>query len=969
MIAIRKAKRPAQQRTASAPAFGALLALLLSAVLLCAPGCSSAAGGSRALTQDSDIAHGVLDNGMSYYIKQNSEPANRLAVRLVVRAGSIQEDDDQQGVAHLVEHMAFNGSQHFKGRELVDFFESIGMGFGPEINAYTSFDETVYMLELPADNPEFLETALTVVYDWACALDFDAEKLETERSVVIEEWRLHLGVDDRVMQQQVPFMLPDSRYAQRMPIGKTDVIRNVSRERVIDFYKKWYRPDLMSVIIVGDAPAAELEQAVKQQLSAIPAPQEPLPRKEPAGVSTPREDALLVIRDPEITSTRIDIMAHKPPQQLKTARDVRQAMARAAAFNIFSQRMYELSLTAGSPLYAAGAGQQKLVEPVDLLFAAVIPTEGGFTQALDLLLTELERLDTFGVTESELARIKQAIIADEELRLANSAAQTNAAVVSQLLGAALYGDIVLSAQDRFDIYTAAAQSLTLQEVNEACRGWFPAAGKLMTVSAPENAADIPSDADIFAQWQAGADPALIVPYDDGVDDRPLYPEPPAAPGSIVSEQVLLTEPVTVAEWVLSNGVRVIANPTDFTQDEILMQAVRRGGLSMFPDEMFHSALAAADYVELSGLNGFSPMQIIKKLSGKQVSIVPVIAPYYSGLEASSSAADFEDVFRLVQLYFTAPEFTEDGWSQVIAGAELAAAENENTPQGQLRQAFLNLRYGDALRYQPLTKDAIQALDPAAAEQAYRACFSDADGYTFIFTGSFDMQQLREFACTYLAALPSAHVQGERAEPPLLDPDAAYVPFPQGTPSAAVYKGIEDQRSVYIAFGGTLPENDVDGVTLRRQRLEDMTQYLRTALRQTIREQLGGSYGVSVYTSTAQYPTPNYETHISFSCTPGREHELAAAVIAEIERLQQTLPTDADMTKITESYRRTMETNLEQNQFWAASIAQCVLDSVPLEQIADTARIEQDQTPQTLQQTLNQVLDTDNHISAFLYPDN
>lgn len=942
--------------------------LFAACVVLTAVACSSVPKSSqntKQLVQDPAIISGTLENGMRYYIKQNSEPKNRLSIRLAVQAGSMQEDDDQQGVAHFVEHMAFNGSQHFKGSELVDFFESIGMGFGPEINAYTSFDETVYMLELPADNPEFLDTALTVVYDWACALDFDAEKLENERQVIVEEWRLGLGADDRIMQKQIPFMLPESRYAQRLPIGKTEIIENISRERVIDFYKKWYRPELMSIIIVGDAEPASLEQAVKQHLSAIPATGE-IPEKQPARITIPKKDALLVTRDPELSSTRIDIMAYKEPQHIRTTQDLKDALVNSVACSIFSQRMTELSFGADSPVYAAGAGLQKFVDPLDLQFAAIIPTPGKFTEALQILLTELERIRKYGVTETELQRIKDDIIASETQRLANSAAISNSSIVAQLLEHSRSGDIVLSAQDRYNLYTEAVQSITREQVNRACKDWFPAKGKLMTVTAPDSASDIPSEQEIFAIWQKGPDKASVVPYSDDVDDRPLYLEKPAVSGSILSEQTLLTEPLTVTQWLLSNGVRVIINQTDFKQDEILMNAVRRGGLSYFSDEEYQSAAAAAEYVEQSGLNGLTPMQVVKKLSGKQISITPVIAPYYSGLRASCSAADFEDMFRLTQLYFTAPYFSEDGWSQVLIARQRQAAQLMNTPEGHFYQALSALRYGESPRYAPVTEETISLLNSAAAERAYRTCFEDANGYTFIFTGSFDVEQLRTFACDYLATLPSGYAENKAL--PAVSPDSAYIPFPQGKPSVTVKKGLEDQRTVYIAFGGALPAVETDDITLQHQQLDDMTQYLRTVLRETIREQMGGSYNVSVYTASAEYPSPHYETEIAFSCAPGRERELADAVIAEIKRLQDTLPSQANMTKIQEQYRRSMETGLRQNSFWLTHITQNVLDSVPLEQIADTHRIEQAQTPQALQNTLRTMLNTDNYISAYLYPE-
>ncbi len=938
--------------------FNSFVFLFVAIVLAFAAGCASGAKNQEEdfLQLDSQVVVGTLDNGMNYYIKQNSEPKNRIMLRLVINAGSNMEEDDQQGVAHLLEHMAFNGSEHFAENQLVDYFESIGMAFGPDVNAYTSFDETVYMLEVPADNTEAIFTGLTVLRDWADGLTLDAVELDKERGVVTEEWRLGRGLSGRLQDVQIPFLLKDSRYAQRLPIGKMDVISSVPRQRVVDFYEKWYRPDLMSVVIVGDADANYLEQLVKDVMSDIPASTEPNPRVQYDVPKQNKED-ILIFRDKEQPYTLVQVLEQTEYAPLTAKKQFRKTLVANIMTSILNSRLNEITQSATAPWLDAAVFSQNLTRTSLFNAIGLIPLNGEFEKGFTALLDELFRYQKYGAIQSELDRTVQNISVSARQNWLNRDKKDSAQIASELVDYALSGDVVMASDDLYGLYQEILPTITLKEVNDAAKNFFSDRGVLMIVAAPQNAKDVPSEQNLIKLWQ-NYKPAKLDPYTEKTQDRD-WAVIPSQKGDVVSKEKIPGTDVML--YTLSNGATLLALQTDFKNNEILFSAVSRGGLSLLSDEDVPSATVASDFVELSGLNGFSLPELQKKLAGKNVSLRSFIADYFEGLSGKAATTDLETLMQLLYLSFTAPDFTDAGWNTLMNSVKTMAESRSSQPVNVFNDVLIELVYGDDIRKSAMTPEFVAMMDKGKAEKAYRERFSDAADFAFVFVGDFDESQLLSLAETYIATLPSSGVPSEKAVWQENE-------FPQGKPRATVEKGMEEQSRVFIAFGGSLPQANPEQANIDSEMLNMLELLLNIRLREVIREDKSGSYGVSVYASMNTAPQRNFMVQINFGCEPGREQELADEVIAQIKRLEAELVDESYMVKLKETYRREMETALKTNSYWLSAITDSVLTDVPLRLILDVDTIPAMVSQETLRQLARDYLDLDNYVVAFLMPE-
>ncbi len=937
--------------------FGRIVSIFLALFVIssCASGIKTS--DTTPLELDSSVVTGTLSNGMDFFIKQNSEPKNRIMLRLVVDVGSNMEEDDQQGVAHLLEHMAFNGTEHFAENQLVDYFESIGMAFGPEVNAYTSFDETVYMLEVPADDPEMLLTGLTVLRDWACAITIDAEELDKERGVVTEEWRLGRGLSGRKQDVQIPFLLKDSRYAERLPIGKMDVIANIPRQRVLDFYKKWYRPDLMSVVVVGDADSQYLKQMVNDVMSDIPAATEENPRIQ-YNVKPQTEEAVLVFKDAEQPYTLIQILEQIEYEPLTVKGQFRQALVASIASSILNARFAEITQSGNAPWLDAAAFSQNITRTSMFNALGMIPLSGNFNMGFTSLLDELIRYQKYGAIQNELNRVVQNIYKSAEQQWLNRNKKNSSKIASELVDYALTGNVMIDADLLFSLYKEVLPTITLKEVNVAAKNMFTNRGVLLIAATPMDAKDVPSQEDLLELWQTYESAEQLLPYTEGSlnSDWAIIPE---NKGSVVAQEKV---PGTdVIKYTLSNGAELFAMKTDFKNNEILFSAISKGGLSLLSDEQVPSASMVSDFVDLSGLNGFTATELQKVLAGKNVALNSFIGEYTEGLTGKSSTSDLETLMQLVYLSFTEPDFTEAGWNTMMNSVQTMAESRSLQPVNVFMDKLVELIYGKTLRKSAVTPEYVSYLDKNLAEKIYKERFANAADFAFVFVGDFEEKELLNLAETYIATLPSM-------EEPLEQAVWQEKLFPKGKPTATVRKGLEDQSRVFIAFGGELPVVSAEQANIDAEMLKMLEMLLDIRLREVIREEKGGSYGVSVYASMRTMPKRNFMVQINFGCQPGREQELADEVLVQIHKLQTELLDESYMTKLRETYRRELETAVKTNSFWLSAITDSVLTDLPLKTVLDDETIPALISAQTLRQLANEYLDLDNYVIAYLMPE-
>lgn len=930
----------------------AIIICLIASLFGCASKSGDVQNENLPISMDSAIVFGTLENGMNYYVGNNTNPKNRIQLRLVVKAGSIMEDEDQLGVAHLVEHMAFNGSENFSKNEVIEFFESTGMAFGHSLNAYTSFEQTVYMLEIPADNPEFLEKAMLILKDWASGLTFDQEELDKERGVITEEWRLsNENLIGRLSQAEFPLIFGDSIFAKRLPIGKAEIIQNIPRERVVDFYEKWYRPDLMSVIVVGDISTEEVEQAIINTMGEIPAATEPL--ELPDNSCEKNDKSILIFKDKEQPYTLVGLYDTSKKFPLKTIQDYKTQLINEFVFNILYFRIQDIVQSGTSPFIDAAVSSGQIINSQYLNSLIFVSTDDQIENGLKLILDEVDKLKTFGVSSSEVERIKQMKLASKK----SESDYTTSYMVNALTEYCIGGTTPISVFTENQILEKVATSITVEEVTEAARNVIENRGFYLEVLANENSI-IPEEDVLMDIWTNYSN-SEITANEEGeiLNDWIIVPE---KPGKITSKKVVSKED-NITEYVLSNGARVLAKKTDYTKDKVAFSFISEGGLSLVEDKDYPSGVFAANYAQISGLNGTSYMDIQKSIAGKDVNYSYQIADYYEGIFGEAKSSDLETLFQLTYLTFEKPYFTDEMWNYLYSNVSTMAKSAETQPTSIFTNALLEAIYGDNIRKQSLTPEFVEKLNKDAAAKIFEDRFSNAMDFTFIFVGDYEEKDLETLLETYIATIPSF----DKTEKSIWKESV----FPSDIQNVVIEKGIGNQSQVCLGFGGDLPEFSSEEERIQNDLLDSFIYLLDIKLRESIREDKGGSYGVSVYNMTNSYPKSNYYIEISFGCEPGREDELVEEMFNQIKLLQTELVDDSYIAKLVENYKRNMEPEtLKDNNRWTSRIGYCVMNNLPFEIITDATTVPPLLTAETMKNLANQYLDLDNYVLGILEPE-
>ena len=534
---------------------------------------------------DPTVVRGTLTNGLTYYIKHNAEPRDRAQLSLVVRAGSILEEEAQRGLAHFVEHMAFNGTERFAKQEIVDYIESIGSSFGADLNAGTSYDYTVYWLEFPSDDPEILETAFQILSDWAYAISFDPDEVELERGVVLEEWRLYQGFGSRFQTNLYPLLFGDSLYTERSPIGLTEILETAPVEQLVAYYERWYRPDLMAIIAVGEFDIEEIEAKITQHFAPPP---EGEAYQDRAAVADPTEKPSFdvpdndtpivdVFTDPEAPVTQVTLVRKLAPDVGQDLAAFRRVVVVDLAFMMLNARLFERGQQADPPwLYSGAGGGSSFVEPIDIQTFTIVTEQDGVEAGFAALLEEMQRASQHGFTEAELNREIENLLSSVESAYKQRDQVESAQLAGELRDHFLGGPPVAGIEAEWELYQQLLPQVTLAEIDQVSGAWTESGNTVLVVLGPEGI-ETGEDGALAAalQTQLNSANALVVePYADEFDDVPLLAVIPT-PGSIVAEEQL--ESIDAVQWTLSNGVTVIAKQTDFKNDEVQFSAFSPGG--------------------------------------------------------------------------------------------------------------------------------------------------------------------------------------------------------------------------------------------------------------------------------------------------------------------------------------------------------------------------------------------------------
>jgi len=904
---------------------------------------------ARPLPPDPRVTAGALPNGLRYYIRANGRPQKRAELRLVVNAGSVLEDDDQRGLAHFVEHMAFNGTAHFAKQELVDYLERVGMRLGPHLNASTGFDETVYMLRVPTDTAEVLATAFQILEDWAHLVTFDSEEVEKERGVVIEEWRLGRGSEARMLDRQLPVIFRGSRYADRLPIGTRESLEGVNPSALAHFYQSWYRPDLMAVVAVGDFDPGEVRRLIETHFSRIPSRTD-APQRPTFDVPDHADPLVAAASDPEATTSTVAVYYKHAVGPTGTIGAFRAQLVARLYHAMFNSRLGEITQSPDAPFLFAGSGKGRFVRTKDVYYLFAGVKEGGVEVGIRGLLTEAERVARHGFTATELERERIELIRWMERAYAEREKQNSTIYASRYVQQFLTGAIAPGIETELQLARTLVPTIRLEEVDQLVESWLTDENRVVVVSVPEKAtAPLPSDERLLAAFR-DVESSEIAPYRDVESDAPLLATAPR-PGRVVREEDVPEVGLTI--WTLGNGARVLLKPTDFKDDEVLLQATSPGGHSLAPKENFVSAMMADEIVTRGGLGDVSQTQLQKRLAGKVARVFPAIGPLSEGLTGSASPRDIETMFQLAYLRFTKPRSDTASFLAFRQQLEGALANRSASPVAAFYDTIAVTLAQHHYRARPLTSDALGEMDLGQALAFYRDRFADASDFTFVLVGSFDVDSIRPLVETYLGSLPAI---GRRET----WRDVGIRP-PTGIIRKVLRQGVEPRSETQIVFAGP-----VEYVSSERYVIGSLADALELRLRDRLREQLGGTYQVTVSAAYDRDPTPQYSVRIDFGSSPERADELIEAIFHEIEVLKAIGPSTADMEKVRETQRRAKETSLRENGYWASELLSADRYGLDPRRIASFEYID-DLRSGALRDAARRYLAADNYVLVTLYP--
>jgi zinc protease len=859
---------------------------------------NSAQNFSGALPISPRIIKGQLDNGITYLIRQNNTPDKRAEIRLIVKAGSILEDDKQRGFAHFVEHMAFNGTEDFGKQEIVEYVESIGMKFGAHLNAYTNFDETVYKLQLPSEEEGALEKGIHILENWAHKIKFDALEVDKERGVVIEEMRARQGAIWRIFNKQLPVIYQGSQYALRLPIGKKETLELGAHQDLVRYYKDWYRPELMALVAVGDFDPNQVQMLFEKYFNSINVPKKRNKQKPNYTITDNSQPLVTIETDPELTRTTVEIQIKQPLLEPNTYQQYYQAMLAQLFIAMLNGRFDEATHAPQVPFISAGISFGRFIanKSAFTLAATAKPTKSK--EVVTFLITELNRVLKHGFTLSELTRYKQSVLskldnAAKEIDTTQSSTLANEYVRHVVRGESIAGiDHYLEINERF------LPLITLNQVNALGETWFTDNNRIIKISAPESDKNsLPSEAELLVLIEL-ATQQQVTAYQDRQVIQQLLPEEPKV-GSIISK--VYDKKLDSHVWMLSNGVKVLLKQTDFKHNEIQFSARANGGYSLLEPEMMFKTILAANIVELSGIGNYTPADIEKFSKDKQFWVRTKINNDHESISGSSSVKDIEHFMQMLHLKFVAPRKDSKAFDSYISRVGSSILDRFNSPQGVFSEQIRLKKYSQNPRSIKFDADIVKNQDLDKSFSFYQQRFSNPASFNFVFVGNIDLLQMETLLSTYIASLPT----NPRADQAIVHD----ILRARGKLTVNVEKGLVEKATVLLDFYG-----DSLWSHKNQMNLSALEYVLGSILRERIREEKSGVYGIGVKSAFSRLRN-KHSTRISFTCDPNRVEEL----LAEIHKIIESLKVNNTEDKYVDNYiaqkLNARETKLATNAFW------------------------------------------------------
>jgi zinc protease len=900
---------------------------------------------------------GTLPSGLRYYLLENSQPEGRAFLTLAVNAGSVLETEEERGLAHFVEHMAFNGTARFAKSELINYLRSLGMRFGPEVNAYTSFDETVYGIEVPVETaPDGRKTipatALAVLDDWCHSITFASEDVDKERLVIMEEYRSRLGAQERISRKIYPVLFKDSPYSERIPIGIPEVIENAPAEKLEGFYKKWYRPENMAVIIVGDFDSEYLERTLTEHFQNPWPPSSGFNRPR-YDLSAPKEGNLqtLIATDSELSRSGVNLYwKQKAEKRRQDLADYREGVIDYLTSTMLYLRFQEEAAKSETPYIWGGAGWAAYGYSSRFYVLAAQAKTDLVKATLGELFLVKESLSRYGFTEGETEIAKAALISDIERTVAEKDRQDSEDYIQAFTRHFLTGESVPDPEWELKAIELLLPGITLDEINNRVKSYFSGDDLTVIISAPDaEISGLPADSDIAAMAFEVLE-AKISPPAEGNVRRELLESAPN-PQPLLSET---TDGETGAvRWKLGNGAEVILKETKNKNSEVSLYAQARGGTLSASDETAVSAFLAAEMLNASGLGPYSRAELTKILLDKQVSFSFWAQNYLRGFQGAAAVKDLKTLFEMLYISFTEPRFDPEAVKALLDKRRTSMAFQENDPNAVFQKEIIRTINVNP-RFHPLEKEDLAKVNNDDALAFIKACLNPGD-YTFVFAGSIDIPLLRSLTETYLASIPASA------------PLNTWADVEAGRPTDTVKevnKGREERSVVYMSWYSPSPYSEEKSVVIAA-----LNEYLEIQLNDEIREALGGVYSVSSWVSVSPLPRGELSGGAYFICDPKRAEELVSAVKAEFLKVSGGKIDEAVLKKSIEALVKEQEESVQSNLYMAQSYANsAVIYRSPLNRLDKRPALYRTVKAADLQKTAAELL-AGSSVRLTLYPEN
>lgn len=909
---------------------------------------------SDPLPFDPDVKVGKLSNGLTYYIRKNVKPEKKVELRLAVNAGSVLENNDQRGLAHFMEHMGFNGSTHFPKNELVDYLQKTGVEFGADLNAYTSFDETVYILPIPTDDSAVVEKGFTVLEDWAFNNLFDKNEIEKERGVVLEESRLSKGSWERMSRQYFPKLFNGSKYGERLPIGKDEILKTFKPETLKNFYKNWYRPNLVAVFVVGDIDPAEAEKKILAHFAKFKKPVNAPARPSIIAIPQRTKPEAMVVTDDEATNTFLQIYNFvKPAKKIKTWNDYRESAVEGLISSLINQRLAELTQKENPPFIFANTGFQQFIRGYNAFNSFAVLGETPMQEAIDALVAETNRARKFGFLQAELDRAKASLLNNAEKAFNEKGKSESGQMVGQYVNHFLQGNPVPGVEHRYKFLKQVLPTINLQEINGLAKKMPSTANAFALVQAPSKMKDKLPDNNSLLKAVVAATGKPVKPYEEKAVASSLLEKGPA-PGKITAESK--NEKLGTTDITLSNGITVTLKPTKLKNDEILMDAWRWGGFHQFDLADKENAQYAATLVGQMGVKDMPVTDIRKFLAGKTVSVIPYINNHEEGIEGRCSIKDFETFLQMMYLWYTAPRKDEAQFKSFVTKNKASLQFLKQDPQAWYQDTLSKIAFNNNPWTGEIpTAEEFDRLNLDKIFSIYKQIFGNAYGMHYTFAGNIDVEKARPLLEKYIGSLPAAAKENKFKD--------NGIRMIKGITEANLKRGKESQSMINIMFEGETEYN-------RKEKLDlaALLEVMNIKIIEKLREEMSGIYGGGMYGAIEKRPYVHYSITAAMPCGPENVEKLTNALLDLIKNAQEKGVEQKDLDKVKETWKKQYHVNLQSNDWWLTSLSNAWINGDNPENILDYEQMVETITSEDLKKAANKFFTLNNMVKAVLYPE-